>query len=316
MFSIGDISIKNRVVAAPMAGVTDKAFRIIMKPFGPGLVVTEMISDKGLVYGQSRTRRLADTEGEESPLSVQIFGSETEYMVKAALIVEEMGADIIDINMGCPTPKIVRSGEGSALMLDLPRSRDIIHTIVQAVKIPVTVKMRTGWDENNITCLELARIAEEEGAAAVTLHARTRAQFYSGQADWNMIKKLKQQVNIPVIGNGDIWNAQDAVRMLESTGCDAVMVGRGAMGNPFIFREIVALLENGQPLVPVTPEERIATALKHLDLICQLKGEKVGVREMRKHMAWYIKGIRGAARIRESLNHAVTREEMINLIKA
>jgi nifR3 family TIM-barrel protein len=316
MFAIGNLKISNPVLAAPLAGISDRAFRIIVKSFGCGLVFTEMVSDMGLVYGQEKTRRLADTTGEVPPVAVQIFGSQVEPMVKAALIVESMGAKIIDINMGCPTPKIVKSREGAALMMDIPRSREIIREVVRAVRVPVTVKMRKGWDENNITCLELARTAEEEGAAAVTIHPRTRSQFFSGQADWTMITRVKQELTIPVIGNGDIWTAQDAVRMMETTGCDAVMIGRAGMGNPFIFRETVELLENGKTVSPPDSRERMRIALKHLDLACQFKGEKVAVREMRKHLSWYIKGMPGAARIREELNRAVTKEEMVDIIGA
>lgn len=314
MFAIGNVIISNRVLAAPLAGVSDRAFRIIAKSFGCGLVFTEMVSDMGLVYGQEKTRRLADTSGEIPPVAVQIFGSQADPMVKAALIVEAMGAKIIDINMGCPTPKIVKSGEGAALMMDIPRSREIIREVAAAVQIPVTVKMRKGWDENHITCLELAQAAEEEGAAAVTVHPRTRAQFFSGQADWEMITRVKQRLTIPVIGNGDIWSARDALRMLETTGCDAVMIGRAGMGNPFIFRETIELLEKGNLIPTPDPGERMSIALKHLDLACQFKGEKVAVREMRKHLSWYIKGMPGAARIREELNRAVSREEMKQII--
>lgn len=314
MFFIGNVPIENRVVAAPLAGVTDKSFRIIMKSFGCGLVFTEMISDMGLVYGQSRTRQLADTGGEEPPIAVQIFGSEVEPMVKAALVLEEMGSIIIDINMGCPTPKIIKSGEGAALMLNIPKARCIIREVARAVKVPVTVKMRKGWDENNISCLELAEAAETEGAAAVTLHPRTRAQFFSGLADWKMIKQVKEQLSIPVIGNGDIWCAGDAYRMMAETGCDAVMIGRAAMGNPFIFRETVELLENGRVISPPTWEERREIALQHLELACQLKGEAVAVREMRKHLAWYLKGMPGAARLREEINRATTRDQLQTII--
>lgn len=314
MFAIGNINISNRVLAAPLAGVSDRAFRIIAKSFGCGMVYSEMISDMGLVYNQQKTRRLADTTEEEPPVAIQIFGSQVEPMVKAALIVEAMGAKIIDINMGCPTPKIVKSGEGAALMMDIPRSREIIRAVVRAVRVPVTVKMRKGWDDNHITCLALARVAEEEGAAAVTLHPRTRAQFFSGQADWEIITRVKQALTIPVIGNGDIWSARDAVRMIETTGCDAVMIGRAGMGNPFIFRETVELLENGKIIASPDPSERMRIALKHLDLACRFKGEKTAVREMRKHLSWYIKGMPGAARIREELNRAVTREEMVDII--
>ncbi|MGR6837151.1 tRNA dihydrouridine synthase DusB [Syntrophomonas erecta] len=316
MFSIGNVAISNRVLAAPMAGVTDKAYRIIMKSFGCGMVYTEMISDLGLVYGQERTHHMVDLSGEELPIAVQIFGSEADAMVKAARLVEQKGATIIDINMGCPTPKIVKNGEGSALMRDLPRSRNIIRQVVQAVQVPVTVKMRKGWDDHNESCVELAGIAEQEGASAVAVHGRTREQFYSGQADWGAIARVKKAVTIPVIGNGDIWSADDAVRMIEQTGCDAVMIGRAAMGNPFIFRETVARLEKGEQVPPATTGERVQTAIGHLDLACRFKGEPVAVREMRKHFSWYMKGVRGAARLREEVNQAQTRQELIAIISA
>ncbi|KUG04988.1 trna dihydrouridine synthase b [hydrocarbon metagenome] len=315
MFSIGTVTINNRIIAAPMAGITDKANRIIASSFGCGMTCSEMISDMGLIYGQKKTQHIADISGEKRPISVQIFGSDPEKMAEGAIIIEEMGADIIDINMGCPTPKIVKNGEGSALMLDLPRSRDIIRSIVKAVQVPVTVKMRRGWDDVSTTCLELAGIAEQEGAQAVTLHARSRMQFYSGQADWSLIKEVKKNSSIPVIGNGDIWSADDAVRMLAETGCDAVMIGRAAMGNPFIFRETVELVEKGNRIPPPTWEERIQTAIKHLDLACSFKGEAVAVREMRKHFSWYIKGRSGAAKIRQQINTAQTRDQLIQALK-
>ena len=310
MFKIGKVAIPNRVVAAPMAGVSDRAFRFMARRFGCGLVFSEMISDMGLIYSQPKTRQLAERSGEDPPLALQIFGFGVETMVKGAIALENLGADLIDINMGCPTPKIVKNGEGAALMLDIPRAREIIREIVRAVKVPVTVKMRKGWHDEDKTCIELAGAAEVEGASAITLHPRSRAQFFSGQSDWDMIKLVKKNLSIPVIGNGDIWSADDALRMLEYTNCDAVMIGRGAMGNPFIFRETVELLENGRYTPPPTPEERIATASKHLELVCSFKGENVGVREMRKHLAWYTRGMRGAARIREIINHTTTRQEM------
>lgn len=316
MFFIGNVNVANQVIMAPMAGITDKAYRIIAKSFGCGLVFTEMISDMGLIYGQVRTRRIADTTDEKRPIAVQIFGSDPETLSRAALIVQELGADIIDINMGCPTPKIVKNGEGAALMLDIPKCRRIIRQIVNAVQVPVTVKMRKGWDESNITCLELARTAQEEGASAVTLHPRTRMQFFSGRADWEMIKRVKEAVQIPVIGSGDVHTAQDAQLMLEITGCDAVMIGRAAMGNPFIIRETVELLTNGKVLPPPTAEERLEVALRHLDLAIKYKGEWVAVREMRKQLTWYIKGRPGAAQIRTMINQATTREEIIEIMRA
>lgn len=314
MFFIGDVSLDNRVLSAPLAGVTDKAFRIIIKSFGCGLVFSEMISDKGLVYDQERTHQIADISDEVKPVAIQIFGAEPEYMARAAVIVQEKGADIIDINMGCPAPKVVKNGEGSALMLDIPRSRQIIRQVVKAVKVPVTIKMRRGWDKED-SCMELAAAACEEGAKAITVHPRSRGQFYSGKADWDIIRAVKRIANIPVIGNGDIWIAQDAVRMMEETACDAVMIARGAMGNPFIFRETIDLLEHGRRIDSPSVEERMKTAVKHLDLAIGFKGEKVAVREMRKHMAWYTKGLRAAAKFREMINMADTRDEMLEVVK-
>ncbi len=315
MFKIGELSLNNRIVAAPMAGVTDKANRIMAKSFACAMTCSEMISDMGLIYGQNKTQALADTKGEERPVSLQIFGSQPEQMAQAAQIAENLGADLIDINMGCPTPKIVKNGEGCALMLDLSRSRALIRAVVKAVKIPVTIKMRRGWEDDSKAFLELAIIAEQEGVKALTLHARSRIQFYSGQADWGLIKELKQKSSLPIIGNGDIWKAEDAVKMLEITGCDAVMIGRGAMGNPFIFREAVELVEKGRKISPPTVEERIQTAIRHLELACRFKGEEVAVREMRKHFSWYIKGWPGAAKIRLQINSAQTSSQLIQAIK-
>lgn len=315
MFKIGELSLNNRIVAAPMAGVTDKANRIMAKSFACAMTCSEMISDMGLIYGQNKTQALADTKGEERPVSLQIFGSQPERMAQAAQIAENLGADLIDINMGCPTPKIVKNGEGCALMLDLSRSRALIRAVVKAVKIPVTIKMRRGWEDDSKAFLELAIIAEQEGVKALTLHARSRIQFYSGQADWGLIKELKQKSSLPIIGNGDIWKAEDAVKMLEITGCDAVMIGRGAMGNPFIFREAVELVEKGRKISPPTVEERIQTAIRHLELACRFKGEEVAVREMRKHFSWYIKGWPGAAKIRLQINSAQTPSQLIQAIK-
>ncbi|MGI5911235.1 MAG: tRNA dihydrouridine synthase DusB [Syntrophomonadaceae bacterium] len=314
MFKIGNWQMPNRVVSAPMAGVSDRAYRFIARLCGCGLVFSEMISDMGLVYSQVKTQQLADRSGEASPVAMQIFGSQVEPMVKGAMVLQEKGADIIDINMGCPTPKIIKNGEGAALMLDIPRARTIIREIVQAVRIPVTVKMRKGWNNDDETCVELAQMAEAEGVSAITLHPRSRSQFFSGYSDWDMIKKVKKIISIPVIGNGDIMSAEDARRMLDYTGCDAVMIGRAAMGNPFIFRESVELLEYGRYISPPSVEERLSMANRHLELACSYKGETVGVREMRKHLSWYIRGMRGAARIREEINRAASRREMNNIL--
>lgn len=315
MFCIGNVKIANQVVFAPMAGITDRACRIIAKSFGCGLVFTEMISDMGLVYQQARTQRIADTSGEQRPVAVQIFGSNPVSMAEATRIVQDMGADIIDINMGCPTPKIVRNGEGAALMLNIPLARAIIRAVVDTAQVPVTVKMRKGWDTGNETCLELARIAEEEGVAAITLHPRSRMQFFSGHSDWAMIKAVKDLVRIPVIGNGDIHSADDALRMLQTTGCDAVMIGRAALGNPFILRETVEFLNTGHRLPPPTREEQLEAAEQHLQLAIELKGEWVGLREMRKQLAWYFKGRPGAAQIRTQINQATSKEEILKIIR-
>ncbi|MDD4801766.1 MAG: tRNA dihydrouridine synthase DusB [Syntrophomonas sp.] len=315
MFLIGDVEITNQVIAAPMAGVSDRAFRMIAKSFGCGLVFTEMISDMGLVFGQARTLHIADTTAEKRPIAFQIFGSKPESMAQAAVCLEKMGADIIDINMGCPTPKIIKNGEGAALMLDIPRCRQIIRRVAEAVRIPVTVKMRTGWDDGHTACLELALVAQEEGAQAITLHPRSRMQFFSGHSDWDMIREVKKILKIPLIGNGDINSGADALRMIRETSCDAVMIGRGALGNPFLFREAAEILATGTVLPPPTFAERIETAREHLELAIKFKGEGVAVREMRKHISWYLKGIPGAAKIRVQINQASTRAEMLAIMR-
>lgn len=315
MLKIGNVALSNPVVAAPLAGVSDRAGREIARRFGCGLVYTEMISDMGLVYGQQKTRELADCSQEPGPIAAQIFGSEPAAMAKGAGILEKLGPAIIDINMGCPAPKIVRNGEGAALMREPELCRSIIRAVRDAVSIPVTIKIRKGWDDNSVNCLEIAALAEEEGVSAVALHPRTRMQYFAGHADWEMIAALKKVVRIPVIGNGDIWHAEDASRMMAETGCDAVMIGRAAMGYPFIFREVAALLECGQRVPEPEISERIETAVQHLDLTCRYKGEYLGVREMRKQFAWYIKGCRGASRIRELINLAETRDALIAAIR-
>lgn len=311
MFSIGKIEVPNRVVAAPLAGVTDRAGREMARLFGCGLVYTEMISDMGLVYQQQRTLELAEVRGESGLVAAQMFGSKPQAMAQGARILERLGAQLIDINMGCPTPKIVRNGEGAALMKDPALARELLRAVLDAVTVPVTVKIRKGWDEGRINYVEIALLAEAEGVKAVALHPRTRQEFFSGQADWDAIKILKSHLTIPVIGNGDIWSAADALQMVEQTGCDAVMIGRGAMGNPFIYREAVALLEHQVVLPGPGLAERFEAARKHLDLAIEYKGEYTAVREMRKHFAWYCKGLRGATRVRAAINQAVTRHELL-----
>jgi len=271
---------------------------------GCGLVYTEMISDLALLYSNQKTLEMLDIGGEPRPIAVQIFGSRPEEMARAAQLVEQAGATIIDINMGCPAPKIVKNNEGAALMRNPELAGRIVEAVCQAVKIPVTVKMRKGWDENSVNVLEVASIVEAAGARAVTVHGRTRSQMYSGKADWRIIAAVKSRLRIPVIGNGDIWTPQDAKRMLDETGCDAVMIGRGSLGNPWIFRRVVHYLETGELLPEPTAAERIQMAKRHLDLLLAEKGEYIAVREMRKHAAWYVKGLREATRLREEINKA------------
>ena len=311
---IGPVQLENPVIAAPMAGITDKAYRLLAKEAGCGLVCTEMVSDQALLYGNPKTCSLLDSSGEKGPVSVQIFGSNSEYMARAAEIVESRGTVLIDLNMGCPTPKIVKNGEGSALMRDPEKAAGIVSSVVSRVKVPVTVKMRKGWSEDNVNAVELARLVTGAGAAALTVHGRTRSQFYAGKADWGIIAAVKRAVRVPVIGNGDIWAPPDAMAMIEQTGCDGVMIGRAALGNPWIFTRTVHYLKTGELLPGPTSEERIATALRHLDLLVRFKGEKVAVWEMRKHAAWYTRGLRNSARLRESINKAQSKEEIKDIL--
>lgn len=312
---IGQVEIANQVITAPMAGITDKTLRKICREMGAGLVFTEMVSDKSLVYLNQRAYKILDIQGEERPVAVQIFGSEPDYMAKAAAIVEEQGADIIDINMGCPTPKIVRNGEGAALMLDLGKARAIIRAVKKAVKVPVTIKTRKGWNEKTpSTAVALALIAEDEGVAAITVHGRTREQFYSGKADWDIVGEVKKAVNIPVVGNGDIFTAVDARAMLEQTHCDAVMIARGMLGNPWLIKHTERYLSVNEVLPQPTLEDRITMAIYHLRGACKHKGAYIGVREMRKHLAWYLKGVHGAARLRDSINSLTKVEDVETLL--
>ncbi|MEG6617219.1 tRNA dihydrouridine synthase DusB [Peptococcaceae bacterium 1198_IL3148] len=308
--NIGSVKLVNKVVSAPMAGVTDRAFRVLAREMGCALVCTEMVSDQALLYQNKKTLHMIDFTNEPGPLSVQIFGSNAQYMADAAAIIAAQGADIIDINMGCPAPKIVRNNEGCALMKNPDLAEEIVRAVTARVKVPVTVKMRKGWDEDNINAVEMAQRVVQAGAAAVTIHGRTRGQFYSGEADWDVIRQVKDAVSVPVIGNGDIWKPQDAVRLLEETGCDAVMIGRGAMGNPWLFKQTIHYLDTGELLPEPTAEERIKTAIRHLEMIVADKGECKGVAEMRKHAAWYTKGFRGAAGLRQKINQAKTLPEL------
>ncbi|MGN0163876.1 MAG: tRNA dihydrouridine synthase DusB [Candidatus Ornithomonoglobus sp.] len=295
---IGNVELESNVFLAPMAGVTDKPYREICREFGAEMVYSEMISAKGLYYGDKKTASLMDMTG-ESPCAIQIFGSEPEIMEEIVPKVMEFKPDIIDINMGCPAPKIVNNGDGSALMKNPELMGRIARAVADASPVPVTVKLRKGWEtDNSLLC---AHILEENGASAVTVHGRTRKEFYSGKADWDVIKKIKAELKIPVIGNGDIFRAEDAAAMLEYTGCDAVMVARGAQGNPWIFTQINELLEYGEIRTVPSPKEKLITALKHTESLVKAKGELRGIKEARKHIAWYIKGMPGSGAIKTEI---------------
>lgn len=295
---IGNVEIEKTAALAPMASVADKSYRLLCKEFGASYLVSEMISSKGLCFGDKKTARLCEIENEERPMALQIFGEEPVYMGKAAYILNKYKPDIIDINMGCPVPKIVGNGSGSALMKSTKTALEIAEETVKNSDCPVTAKIRAGWDNDSINAVEFAKALEQTGISAIAVHGRTRSQMYSGQADWDIIKQVKKAVSIPVIGNGDVKTPEDCKAMYEQTNCDLVMIGRGSYGKPWIFREVKHYLETGQILPEISLEEKMSVMLRHGRMLCKYKGEKQGMKEMRKNVAWYIKGLPGSARMR------------------
>ncbi|RXZ79312.1 tRNA dihydrouridine synthase DusB [Paenibacillaceae bacterium] len=316
MLKIGSIEMKNNVVLAPMAGVCNPAFRLIAKEFGCGLVCAEMVSDKAILHGNKRTMEMLFVDEREKPLSLQIVGGDRESLVEAAKVVDQQtNADIIDINMGCPVPKVTKCDAGARWLLDPNKIYEMVSAVVEAVDKPVTVKMRIGWDDEHVYAVENALAVERAGGKAVSVHGRTREQLYTGVANWDIIRDVKQAVAIPVIGNGDVFSPEDAKRLLDHTGCDGVMIGRGALGNPWMLYRTVEYLKNGELLPDPAPGEKMRIAILHMDRLCALKGESVAVREMRKHLAWYLKGLPGAARIKDSIMEETSRNNMVEILE-
>ncbi|WP_304341093.1 tRNA dihydrouridine synthase DusB [Metaclostridioides mangenotii] len=308
---IGNVELGGRVFLAPMAGVTDLAFRLICKEKGCDLLYTEMINAKALCYDDEKTKKMLNIREEEHPVSVQIFGSDPNYMGRAADILNEYPNEILDINMGCPAPKVIKNGDGSALMRNPKLAGEVLKAVVKNSIKPVTLKIRKGWDDNSINALEIAKIAEDAGISAIAVHGRTREQYYSGAADWDIIKQVKEAVKVPVIGNGDVFDIKSAIKMLDKTGCDAIMIGRGSQGNPWIFSQINSYLDNGIAIPEPSALEKINTAIKHLNLALEEDGEYVAVREMRKHIAWYLKGLKNSARLRDEINKIESYDDVV-----
>ncbi len=310
---IGNVELENNLILAPMAGVTNRPFRMICKEYGAGMVCTEMASARAMFHNDVKTKRLLNTDGEKRPISMQIFGSDEESMAYAAEHVSEI-ADILDINMGCPAPKVVKNGDGSKLLLDLEKAESILKTVIAHSKVPVTLKIRKGWDKENIVAVEIAKIAEAVGISAITIHGRTRSEFYTGKADLDIIKQVKESVRIPVIGNGDVVDGESAKRMFEYTGVDGIMIGRGTFGRPWIFKEILEYLETGKIIEEPDNYEKLNIIEKHINLAVEEKGE-IAVKELRKHIAWYTKNLKNSSEFRNSINKIETKEELINKIE-
>ncbi len=311
---IGEIKLAAPLALAPMAGITDLPFRLICRRLGCGMTVSEMVSAKGLLYKNVKTTEMLRIDDGERPTAIQLFGSVPEELAEAARMVEASGADMIDFNMGCPVPKIVNNGEGSALMKQPQLAHEILAAMVKAVKIPVTVKFRAGWDDSNRNAVEIAKAVEAAGVSAVAVHGRTRQQFYEGKADWGIIAEVKQAVKVPVFGNGDIFTVEDGLRMLAETGVDGLMIGRGADGNPWIFRELAAVLRGEERPAAPSLQERLAQAAEHLDMLIDYKGEHISVKEMRRHISAYLKGLPHAAEFRGRFHKVDTREQFMELL--